>query len=286
MSTTHGAWEEYLRWNDAVAEILYPVIDPAVPVYMDMESAELQSIADHVGVRGGDPRDALTRVVRAISIDRAGHINFAPLIQHTKAWTRKKNRKEPPPCLGVLAVTALAAEQMGNVEDDIAGSAYYARLARLLGLPDNDSRLRQQYSKHAEFLWRCLNSWLDDLDGERGIPTAYALTYRYVGLPMSQALVREGERRKFPVMFAQLGLSPGMHMAPEDLVSYLDQWLGSEHSAASTNLRRLWARASTRERIATIAAVELANWDGLIADGSATSVGGTSLATRAMVVAN
>ncbi|MBY0287289.1 MAG: hypothetical protein K2X52_09075 [Mycobacteriaceae bacterium] len=183
-------------------------------------------------------------------------------------------------------MTALAAEDMGNTDDDIAGHAYYARLAKLLGLPHDDARLRQQYSAHAEFLWRCLNSWLDDLDGERGIPTAYALTYRYVGLPMSQALVREGDRLKFPAVFAQLGLSPGMHMAPEDLVSYLDQWLGSEQSSASSNLRRLWSRPATRERIATVAAVELANWDGTITDDSVISAGGTSLATRAMVVAN
>lgn len=285
-SATDGPWVDYLRWNDAVAEVLYPIVDDAVPVYMDMEPAELRRVAEHAGCHSGDPREALTKAVRAVTVDRFDYVDFAPLVRHTSAWTRKKDRKAPPPCLGVLAVTALAAEDMGNTDDDIAGNAYYARLAKLLSLPADNARLRQQYQAHAEFLWRCLNLWLEDLDGERGVPTAYALTYRYVGLPLSQALVREGDRLKFPAMFAQLGLSPGMHMAPDDLVGYLDHWLGSEQSSASSNLRRLWARPATRERIATVAAVELANWDGTITDGSALSAGGTSLATRAMVVAN
>lgn len=286
LSGIDGAWSEYLRWNDAVAEVIYPVVEDAVPVYMDMESAELRRIADQAGSYSEDPREAFTRAVRAVTVNRFDYVDFGPLVRHTTAWTRKKDRKAPPPCLGLLAVTALAAEDMGNTDDDIAGNAYYARLAKLLSLPADNARLRNQYQAHAEFLWRCLNSWLEELDGERGVPTAYALTYRYVGLPMSQALVREGDRLKFPTMFAQLGLSPGMHMAPEDLVSYLDHWLGSEQSSASSNLRRLWARPATRERIATVAAVELANWDGTITDGSAISAGGTSLATRAMVVAN
>lgn len=280
-----GAWTEYLNWNEAVAEVIYPTTDTAMPVYMDVESAELQMIAEQAGDRSGDPRKALTQAIRAALVDN-GRIDLRVLVRHTEMWSRSKDRKKSPPCLAYLAVTALAAEDMGNTDDDIAGNAYYARLARLLGLPDDDTRLRQQYSYHAEFFWRCLNRWLDDLDGERGIPTAYALTYRYVGLPMSQALVREGDRQKFPVMFAQSGLSPGMQLAPEDLVSYLDVWLGSEHTSASNNLRRLWERPATRERIATVASVELANWDGTIDDESAVTVGGTSLAARAMLVAN
>ncbi|WP_142282746.1 hypothetical protein [Mycobacterium aquaticum] len=280
-----GTWAEYLEWNDAVAQVLYPMTDASLPVYMDMEVAELQKIAEYARDESGDPRKALTRAVRAASVHK-GKIDLGALVQRTAAWSRTKDRNMPPPCLAFLAVTALAAEDMGITDDDIAGNAYYARLARLLGLPDADTRLRQQYANHAEFLWRCLNRWLDDLDGARGIPTAYALTFRYVGLPMSQALVREGDRQKFPVMFAQFGLSPGMHLAPEDLITYLDVWLGSEQSSASNNLRHLWERPATRERIATVAAVELANWDGTIGDESAVTVGGTPLATRATLVAN
>ncbi len=279
------AWVQYLRWNDAVAEVVYPVGQEAPPAYMDMDDSELDRIAERAGHFGQDPGMALAESVRAVTVDSYKQFDLALIASRTRAWSSGK-RHEPPPCLAFLAATVLAAEDMGKSEKDIASHAYYARLARLLKLPDDDTNLRHQYPRYAEFLWRCLNSWLEDLDGERGIPTAYALTHRYVGLPVSQALVREGDRRKFPAMFAQFGLSPGMQIAPEDLVSYLDHWLSNEGSPASTYLRRLWAQQPARERIATVAAVELANWDGVLEDGSALTVGGTTLATRAMIVVN
>ena len=282
----NNAWAKYLTWNDAVADVIYPPSDDALPAYMDMETAELLRIAEQAGYTGGEPHEGLIDAVRAVTVDSIGQVDLQPLVRQTGSWSRKKERKVPPPSLAFLAVTALAAEAMGNTDDDIANNAYYARLAKLLGRPVDDQRLRHQYSAHAEFLWRCLNSWLEGLDGERGIPTAYALTWRYVGLPMSQALVREGDRQKLPAMFAQFGLSPGMQIAPEDLTGYLDHWLSSDSSPASAALKRLWGRQATHERIATVAAVELANWDGTIEDGSVLSIGGTTLATKAMVIAN
>lgn len=280
-----AAWDQYLRWNDAVAEVIYPVNDDAMPAYMDLENEELRMIAERAGYAGAEPREAFAQAVRAVVIDGDGRFSLRALNHRAKIWWSSKERRNAPPTLAFLAITSLAAEDMGKT-DDIAGHAYYVRLAKLLGFSKNDNELQQQYSKHAEFLWGCLNSWLEDLDGERGMPTAYALTFRYVGLPMSQALVREGDRKKFPAMFAQFGLSPGMEIAPADLSSYLDHWFSLENSPASTSLRKLWNQQSARERIASVAAVELATWDGTLEDASVVSVGGTALATRAMVVAN
>lgn len=286
-SVVSSAWEVYLQWNDAVVEVIYPASDDGQPAYMDMEVAELRAIAQKAGYVGEDPREALAAAVRAVTVNSNGNFSLEHLDVRTKMWSSsKRKRLEAPPCLAFLTVTVLAAEDMGTADDDIAGHAYYARLAKLLGHAKHDHGVRQQYAKYAESLWRCLNRWLEDLDGERGIPTAYALTHRYVGLPVSQALVREGDRRKFPAMFAQFGLSPGMQIAPEDLVGYLNHWLSDESSPASSYLRRLWGRQGARERIASVAAVELANWDGVLADGSALSVAGNSLATRSIVVAN
>ena len=79
---------------------------------------------------------------------------------------------------------------------------------------------------------------------------------------MSQALVREGDRRKLPLFFAQYGMAVGMELAPEVLERYLDAWFKSESCPASVSLKKLWAKPSARERIATVAAVELMGWDG------------------------
>jgi hypothetical protein len=280
-----AAWDVYLRWNDAVADVIYPVNNDAMPAYMDLETEELQKIAEYAGYTGTDPGHAFAQAVRAVVVGGDGRCSLKALNHRALLWRSGKKLRNPPPTLAFLAITSLAAEDMGKTDDDIAGHAYYVRLAKLLSF-SNDSDLQNQYSKHAEFLWGCLNSWLEDLDGERGVPTAYALTFRYVGLPMSQALVREGDRKKFPAMFAQFGLSPGMEIAPADLSNYLDHWFSLENSPASKNLRKLWNQQSARERIASVAAVELANWDGTLEDASAVSVGGTTLATRAMVIAN
>ncbi len=278
------AWDEYRAWNDAIADVIFPVGEDFLPVYMDLEDDVVKRIAERIDATRNDARQGLTSAVKAIVLSpMTGRVHLTALVNETRDWSRKKVRKSPPPCLAFLAVTVLAAEDMGKGED-LAVHAYYARLARLLGLADDDSSLRQQYPRHAEYLWQILNGWLGDQDGERGMPTAYALSHRYVGLPMSQALVREHDRRKFPLMFSQYGLSPGMHIAPEDLIRYLDDWVSTQGSSAPINLRNLWRRSAAHERIASIAAVELENWDGVIVDGNIEM--GATLASRATVVVN
>jgi hypothetical protein len=278
------AWSEYLAWNRAVADVIYPETPDAVPVYMDLEDEELAAIGRAASYGGAEPAAALADVVTAVTVGPDGKFGLDAVVSETRAWVAQQAKAsggQAPPCIAYLALTCLAAEAMGNDAEDLASLAYYARLARLLKLPDDDAGLRSKYPQHAEYLWRCLNRWLESLDGERGLPTAYALTYRFVGLPMSQALVRDHDRRRFPFMFAQYGLSPGMRLAPEDLVRYLDAWL-TEGSTASSNLRRLWNRTDSHERIASIAGLELANWDGTVAgEVSATS----RLAAKAMVIA-
>ncbi|WNG88493.1 hypothetical protein C6A87_004415 [Mycobacterium sp. ITM-2016-00317] len=280
------AWSKYLEWNQAIADVIYPGTEDPGPAYMDLEEEELQKIAAAAGYFGLNAAAELASVVRAVTVGSDGKFSLLSVNANTRRWALrnvKQRSLKPPPCLAFLAVTVLAAEEMGR-DEDLAAHAYYARLARLLQLSDNDSSLRNQYSRHAEYLWRCLNRWLEDLDGVRGLPTAYALTYRFVGLPMSQALVRHHDRRKFPSMFAEYGLSAGMRLAPEDLVQYLDAWLAAEGTSATANLRRLWARQDSHERVASITAVELANWDGTVASEIAATV--TSMGARAAVVAN
>lgn len=275
-------WDDYLKWNAAVADVIYPFRNEA-PAYMDLEADELGAIAERAGHSGPDPDKALAKAVRAVVVDWDDKLHLHPLEVRTSAWKGRHDIELPPPCLAFLAVTALAAEDMGQSKDKLAAQAYYPRLARRLGVPDGDKSVENQYRKHAEFFWQCLNTWLANQDGNRGLPTAYALTHRYVGLPMSQALIREGDRRKFPEMFAQYGLSPGMQIAPDALNRYLDDWL-KPGSSAPGNLVKLWQRPTSHERIASIAAVELSNWDGVLPHGGTNQVAG--LTARASLVVN
>ncbi|WP_280760874.1 hypothetical protein [Prescottella agglutinans] len=245
---------------------------------MDLEDEVVRLIAAAAHEDVADPEKALAAAVQAVTIDEHG-FSLANVSSRTRRWSVRS--VEPPPCLAFLALTVVAAEGMGNTDEGLASTAYYARLARLLGLNDNDSALRRHYQRDAELLWKRVNRWLENLEGERGVPTAFALTHRYVGLPMSQALVREADRQRFPAMFSQFGLSPGMRLAPDDVATYLGMWLTAESSTATANLRRLWKRSDSHDRIAAIAAVELANWDGVQQGSVATPTAG-----RALVIAN
>lgn len=256
-------WASYDRWNDAVADTMYPGVEDPTPVYLDLEDDLLATVAAHAGW-SGDPREGLCAAVRDAVID--GHkFTLTALNKRLLEW-RRSSRTEPPPILAFLALTVQAAEDMGQ-DDRLSTTAYYPRLANLLGVPGAD--VRTVYTHYAEYFWRWLNQWLDDLDGTRGLPTAYALQHRFVGLPISQALVRHADRRHFPEFFAQYGLAHGMVIAPEALVPYLEAWFESDHCPVSKNLRRLWRNPAAQERIAAVAAVELAEWNGMLPEAQA-----------------
>lgn len=262
-----GAWDEYDRWNRAVADIVFPEVPDAVPVYLDLETDTLAAIASSAAHQG-DPREGLQAAVRSVTVS-SSRFSLSGLLGRERLWRRRDDVALAPPSLAFLAATTLAAEDMGSSGDGLDPNNYYSRLALLLGLRADDPTLRQQYQRYSESLWGDLNRWLEALEGQRGLPTAYALSFRYVGLPLSQALVREGDRKKLPLFFAQFGLAAGMDLAPEVLERYLDSWFGAETCPASVALKKLWARSKARERIATVAAVELLGWDGTLPEGHA-----------------
>ena len=160
--------------------------------------------------------------------------------------------------LALLAVLTLAAEEMQH-DQDYAGNAYYPRLFRVLKVDGErqQSRLTNAYRRDAEELWGGLNEWLSAADGRLGLPTAYALSHRYIGLPLSQALVRSADRRQFPLMFQRYGLPPGGEISPADMERLLDSWLQMRPCPVSRSLESLWDRGQAKDRIASVAAIEL-----------------------------
>jgi len=170
-----------------------------------------------------------------------------------------------PPVVGVLAVFTMAAEEMGSGDTEIHDRAYYPRLYRLLDVPDSEqNRFASAFRNHSESYWEALASWLEALDGDRGLPSAYALSHRFVGLPISQALVREAERKQLARAFEDMGLPAGSTISHGDMEGALDQWITTAHPPASANLKGLWSRSDARDRIVDIALVEFDNWDGIV----------------------
>ncbi|MGB3762194.1 MAG: hypothetical protein WA966_03155, partial [Ornithinimicrobium sp.] len=157
----------------------------------------------------------------------------------------------------------MAAEQM-QAGTDMASNNYYGRLFPLLEVPEaRQQKLIIDYRSTAESIWGSLNAWLEAWEGERGVPTAYAIGgMRLIGLPMSQAVVRRHDRNGLHHVFEAEGLPPGFRMGGPDMELALDPYATRTPSPLSSNLRRLWTLPAARERIVQAACLELEAWTG------------------------
>lgn len=270
-----STWVEYDRWNAVLAAEMFGEGHDGLPVYLDVDEGVLEECAKALGLQGGHGHDALVQTVRStLDLDGPGGV-LAEHLQRFLDWRRtvigRQGRRHkgaegasvPPPVIALLTVLVLAAERMGGNANE-AAHAYYPRLAEVLGLSEVESRRLKQRFPTTEAFWRGLNEYLEANEGLLGLPTAYALGHRYVGIPQSQALVRAGDRAKLPHFFRQFSLAAGSELIPSDLERLLDAWIPTAAPPVSANLQRLWRSSSAKERIAGVVAVELAHWDGSV----------------------
>jgi hypothetical protein len=273
-------WETVDRWSEATCEYFFSGRWAGRPVYLDLEEEVTKHIAARAGVGDSDPRKALADAIKPTLNLNAG---TPPLLQghvrRTDVW-RRGGANGPPPFLAVLAFMSLVAEGMRS-DGEFRASNYYGRFCQALEL-EPTSRLRTKISNgfgdHSLALWGALNDWLDAYGGARGLPTAFAFDSRtYVGLPLSQALIRDADRRVLPEMFAAYRLRPGQVISRSDMARLLGDWIAA--SRLSSSLKRLLERQDeVANRIADVACVELQAWGGALPqDAEATAPGEASL---------
>lgn len=265
MTATAEQWARYDSWNRAVEELFFDGRFAGRPVYLDLESEVLRQLGALAGEPGGS-EDRLIEVVRpTLNLPDTNR----PLLEaHAVRLARWRNGEgnEPLPVLCLLAFFSLVAESMA-AEDGLAANNYYGRMCELLGLDYDDrdiyERITGDFRKHGTKMWSALNQWLEAYEGQRGLPTAFASDFRiYVGPAISQALVKEADRRKLPAMFRAYGLPAGYSMSLSDMERLLAEWLPS--SNVSNSLKNSFKRGiEARRRIAAVARLELETWDGV-----------------------
>jgi hypothetical protein len=261
-----GDWDRYDRWNAAIAAEFFTGRHGGRPVYLDLEDDVLWRVAAAVEGDGDDPRAELIGVVRPTLYLAPGLSIFRAHRLRLSSW-KAYGRQGPPPVVAVLALLSLIAEQM-TTDVDFRASNYYGRFLRTLGYSSQDPRLRQKvvrcFAEESHVLWAGLNDWLGDDPKVRGTPTAYAFDYRvHVGVPMSQALVRDADRVALHDLFADYRLSPGQPIPHTDMVRLLRDWL--PQSSLSSALKTLCQHEDALLRVADVACIELAAWDGAAA---------------------
>lgn len=261
-----AAWGRVTEWDAAIEATILSGQYAGQPVYLDIEEDELAGMARHVGISPDEAEQAMIEDVSSVlALDQRRWL--APAVARLEEWERA-GASGPPPILAVLGVLVLAAERMRG-DEDMAGHNYYGRLCiDVLGLPEEDrDKVAFGFRRDAARLFEALNAWLEDEEGARGLPTAMqgATTKRYVHYPISQALLRAGDRDRLLELFAYYGLTPGSALPLDDLARLLSDYADRGSSRLGANLVRIVR--SGREsllRLAELVAAELESWDGTV----------------------
>ena len=255
------SWARYRAWNEAIADYLFSDSSAGRAVYLAIEDDDLAHLCRILGEPDDQSSAPLVEAVKATLNLEPGVNDFRDHVQYVGA--RAGGSLDTPSSLALLVVLSLAAASM-DAADGMAAHNYYGRLTRLLGITDPDTirRLESGYQHVAEDLWTPLNDWLVAWDGARGVPTAYPVGQRYIGLPMSQALVRRRDRNALHRIFGVEGLPPGYRIGTSDMERIIENWAARAMSPLSHPFRALWASPVARERMTAIATLELETWDG------------------------
>ena len=202
----HPNWDQYRKWNAAIAAEFFSSTSKNKLVYLDLDETALKRLGMSLELDTSDARKALTNSVKeTLDVERSSGSLFHPHLVVLTRWRREK-LGVPPPCLGLLAFFASIAEEM-RADETFASTNYYGRLGVALGIEHTDDvkTLGRDFRSFSTVFWDALNSWLEDSEGKFGLPTAFAFDRRrFVSIPISQALVREKDRVRLVQCFDQL----------------------------------------------------------------------------------
>jgi hypothetical protein len=253
-----------------------------MPVYIDLEDDALARLTEQLGLaRGEQPAAALvSAVVPTLRIAARGSV-FGLHIGRLIRWA-KDDGGAAPPVLAVLALQSMVAERMRR-DADFSSSNYYGRFLQTIGCDPADANARgkvvRAFGDESMTMWRALNRWISQDSSTRGIPTAYSFDYRVrVGLPMSQALVRDSDRQAIRAFFGELALIPGQTVSVEDMARLLRAWLPDSY--ASKSLKLLTHDEDALARVAAVATIELAAWSGVVEEAARRSRRSIALTAR------
>ena len=275
-----GLWEEYKNINDALAEIFYSPDNAGRPAYLDFEDSLTGAFQERLNLGNLDPLTFIALVVKKtlnFSESRSKVLDGQWSLL-TEWWNGEM--LDPPPVLALLSTLSIAAENMQSGVD-IGSNNFYGRFAELLKISEEDKEkfiysytLQHDGKPTSEWMWESLNAWLEMRDGNRGLPTAYAESLTHIGFALSQAVVRQFDRNKFPGLFSFFGLAPRSSLQVPEMATLFDEWISRDPCPLSSNLHRIWQSSDdAKERISEVACQALLSWDGSGVENSDVAIG-------------
>lgn len=254
--------EEYVALNRALNDFFFRGRFEMLPIYLDLEGEGEIEIASMLGIEPDELSDFVGLCASsALRFDQADP--YSDQIQWLKSWS-EAGRKEPPPFTTLLVSLSIAAERMG-ADEKFSPNNYYERLFELLGVKDSGKQNKLRvYAKHTRQFWRALNLWLSENDFLLGRPTARALIshWQYASYALSQALIRDGDRKRFAGLFEAYDLVPGNPVAEAEMTLLIHDWMTSHGPSGPTAwLRTLWSSNDLRARVVLAALDAFEIWE-------------------------
>lgn len=252
---------DYLRWNDEIVSKLFNPEAAGRRVYLQVTKELIAEIGRDEGI-------AVPDFVRSVKAGPSWCSDVPLCLRAKEAFVGWRNRKTPskllfPPYVGFLSLFVLAA---GLGEDgEFSTQAYYPRLIKLLG--EEQSGRPYPHFEYMRELWADLETWSQrDKRGELGI-FEYPTTGRFVnvGVPISQIILTEQERRDLPLIFVDAGLDPTAPPAESYLANVLQKHgLGRLRPRTLRILRDPVAHREEHEGLLGAVLDELDGWDGSV----------------------
>lgn len=239
------------------------------PLYLVLDNEGREQLASSLGIDASEVEDECCRAV-SLELESQGD-PYSKFETALWSWILS-GRTTRPPFTALLFVLSHAAEQMVSDGEFSAGN-YYDRLSALVNV---DPGRLSQHGRSTEPFWKAFNDWLANNDFAYGRPTARAInSYRYVGIAMSQAIVREVDRRRFHGLFKKYGFTSTDDVSESEIEQYVAAWIRGPEP--TKQLKEAWKKAELRPRICEAAISELEDWQ---AENAATGLGEGSSFSR------
>ena len=247
---------DYLKWNEIIAKHFFKEEKAGKEVLLYINEPLIKSLGEPYG-------ESLNEFIHAVKHgpDWVRPSDFCQLaLQAYDNW-RSRN-VDYPPYIGYLAFFVLAA----GVEGDFDAKAYYPRFWKLLNNEDSSGTPRS-FEQMID-LWDDLEKWSrEDKNETLGkFEARIRGNWWKVGLPLSQLLISEEERRHLPILFDKANLDP-VDTPPPDVMARLLKEFGADILEKRT-YRLLESKkkedVALRGALMNLVLEELENWDGAV----------------------
>lgn len=254
----------YEQWNAAIADYFVSGLPTGATVYLSVDEDALVDIGRRFLRAGSGNKDWVEDFLLAVRAKCVvgGEVRLGRV--------RDAGADGLPMCVAFLSAMVLAAHRMAD-EEVFTESNYFTPLRRVLGLTDGESgRPRGLQSGAEESLWLAWNRWIVRKgflpSAERGQGSA-----KYIHYPLSQALLRDGDKRRLARAFREAAKSH--RISREWDRDKLSAWLRMNAGLFNTqHLRELFQEAEPTRFEAIVDAVfdlyDTLDWTGREQSGS------------------